>query len=253
LCYHLVRMRMRMLRKLTICAAIALFIIVSVFGLRPFNQFIDADKTLVEEAGVYASEVIRLPDATYLVAVRTTMPKVRADMVRWWLSDFLQTTEHYKWWHPEDHVWMDWENKKPGEVIGASHLVHEYIGEDLTKLRIQFVDSSEFFGFDANDEDTFVICARVGLLDEATNIAKMCHVVRNMLNGAEMRSRFWLGHIAKREGNKTIPSLMGFIGNTALMRLIVLNKQNAMDLGNHAEEEMKYLTEILPSLFKSKN
>ncbi|SVC88457.1 uncharacterized protein METZ01_LOCUS341311, partial [marine metagenome] len=56
-----------MLRKLTICAAIALFIIVSVFGLRPFNQFIDADKTLVEEAGVYASEVIRLPDATYLV------------------------------------------------------------------------------------------------------------------------------------------------------------------------------------------
>jgi hypothetical protein len=85
---------MRILRKLTIYAAIALFIIVSVFGLRPFNQFIDADKTLVEDAGVYASEVIRLPDATYLVAVRTTMPKVRADMVRWWLSDFLQTTEH---------------------------------------------------------------------------------------------------------------------------------------------------------------
>ena len=148
--------------KLITYSFLTLLIIISVFGLQPFRQTVDADKTLVEQTGVYATEVRRLPDATYLVSVRTTMPNVKADMVRWWFVDFLQTTQHYNWWHPKDHVWMDWENKKPGEVIGASHLVHEYIGEDLTKLRIQFVDSSDFFEFDANDEDTFVICARVG-------------------------------------------------------------------------------------------
>ena len=241
------------LKKFIIYSSIALLIIVSIYGLQPFNQFIDADKTLVEESGVYATQVIRLPDATYLVAVRTPMPEVKADMVRWWFSDFLQTTEHYKWWHPQDHLWMDWENKEPGEIKGASHLVHEYIGEDLSKLRIQFVNSSEFFGYDANDEETFVICARVSLLDEEMNIAKMCHVVRNTLNGAEMRSRFWLGHIAKREGNKTISSLMGFIGNMALTRLLVLNEQRAKDLKRHAEEEMKYLAELLPSLYGSNN
>jgi hypothetical protein len=67
-----------------------------------------------------------------------------------------------------------------------------------------------------------------------------------------MRSRFWLGHVAKREGNKTISSLKGFIGNTFLMRLVVLNKQSAKDLKRHAEEEMKYLAELLPPLHESK-
>jgi len=240
-------------KKSIIYTLLALSVVISVFGLQPFQQSIDAEKALIKQTGVYATEVRRLPDASYLVAVRTSMPEVKADMVRWWFSNFLQTTKHYNWWHPKDHVWMDWENKKPGEIIGASHLVHEYIGGDLSKLRIQFVNSAEFFGYDANDEDTFVICARVGLLDEEMNIAKMCHVVRNTLNGAEMRSRFWLGHVAKRKENKTISSLEGFIGNTFLTRLLFLNKKGAQDLKRHAEEEMKYLAELLPLLYRSKN
>jgi len=226
-------------------------IAISVVGLKPFKQTIDANKTLVEQTGVYVNEVRRLPDASYLVAVRTPMPKVKADMVRWWFSDFLQSTEHYSWWHPKDHVWMDWENKKPGENIGSSHLVHEYIGGELSKLRIQFVNSAEFFGYEVNDENTFVICARVGLLEENINIAKMCHVVRNTVDGAEMRTRFWLGHVSKREGNKTISSIQGFIGNTALARLFVLDKQSAEDLKRHAKEEMKYLADLLPTLYES--
>ncbi len=230
---------------------LAVLITISVVGLKPFKQTIDANKTLVEQTGVYVNEVRRLPDASYLVAVRTPMPKVKADMVRWWFSDFLQTTEHYSWWHPKDHVWMDWENKKPGENAGSSHLVHEYIGGELSKLRIQFVNSAEFFGYEVNDENTFVICARVGLLEEDINIAKMCHVVRNTADGAEMRTRFWLGHVAKREGNNTISSIQGFIGNTALVRLFVLDKQLAEDLKRHAQEEMKYLADLLPTLYES--
>ena len=230
---------------------LAVLITISVVGLKPFKQTIDANKTLVEQTGVYVNEVRRLPDASYLVAVRTPMPKVKADMVRWWFSDFLQTTEHYNWWHPKDHVWMDWENKKPGENTGSSHLVHEYIGGELSKLRIQFVNSAEFFGYEVNDENTFVICARVGLLEEDINIAKMCHVVRNTADGAEMRTRFWLGHVARREGNNTISSIQGFIGNTALVRLFVLDKQLAEDLKRHAQEEMKYLADLLPTLYES--
>ena len=241
------------LKKHILCSLLALLVVISIFGLRPFQQTIDAEKALVKQAEVYATEIRRLPDASYLVAVRTPMPEVKVDMLRWWFSDFMQTTEHYSWWHPEDHIWMSWENKEPGEIIGASHLVHEYIGGNLSKLRIQFVNSAEFFGYDANDEDTFVICARVGLLDEEMNIAKMCHVVRNTLNGAEMRSRFWLGHVAKRKGNKTISSLEGLIGNTFIMRLLVLNKQGAIGLKRHAEEEMKYLAALLPPLYGSQD
>ena len=238
-------------RKLTGYSLLTLLILIAVFGLRPFQQTIDAEEALVKQTGVYANEIRRLSDASYLVAVRTPMLEVTADMLRWWFSDFMQTTEHYQWWHPKDHVWMDWENKEPGKIIGASHLVHEYIGGDLSKLRIQFVNPIEFFDYDPNNEDTFVVCARIGLLDEEMNIAKMCHVVRNTLNGAEMRSRFWLGHVAKREGNSTVSSLKGFIGNTFLIRLLAVNKQSAKDLRRHAEEEMKYLAALIPALYGS--
>jgi len=240
--------------RLLIFSFLLVVIVFSIFGLQPFKTSIDAETTLVKETGSYKTEVRRLPDASYLVAVRTPMLGVKAEMVRWWFADFLNTTEHYTWWHPEDHVWMDWENKKPGEVIGSSHLVHEYIGSELSKLRIQFIDSSEFFGFDPNNKDTFVICAKVGLLEEEINTAKMCHVVRNTETGAEMRSRFWLGHVAKRDGNKTIRSFEGLVGNMALVRLFLIEQQvNPEDLKRHAIEEMTYLTKLLPSLYKSEN
>ncbi len=240
--------------RLSISLFLVILIGVAIFGLQPFKTSIDAEATLVKETETYDTEVRRLPDASYLVAVRTPMPGVKADMVRWWFADFLNTTEHYSWWHPEDHVWMDWENKKPGEVIGSSHLVHEYIGSELSKLRIQFIDSSEFFGFNPNDEDTFVICARVGLLEQEINTAKMCHVVRNTQTGAEMRSRFWLGHVAKRDGNETIRSFEGFVGNMALVRMFLIKQQvDPEDLKRHAIEEMTYLAELLPSLYKLEN
>ena len=96
-------------KKFIIYCLLALVIIVPIFGLQPFQQTIDADKTLVKQTNIYTTEVRRLPDATYLVAVRTAMPAVKAEMVRWWFTDFMKTTEHYKLWHPRDHVWMDWE------------------------------------------------------------------------------------------------------------------------------------------------
>jgi len=185
------------------------------------------------------------------VSVRTPMPGVTANMVQWWFSDFLQTTEHYNWWHPKDHVWMDWENKQPGKIVGASHLVHEYIGQELSKLRIQFINASELFGYDPNNDNTFIICARVGLLDEKINIAKMCHIVRNTLDGAEMRSRFWLGHISKRQANETVSSFNGLIGNLAFTRLFALDKKDAENLMIHAQEEMKYLAKLLPALYET--
>ena len=230
-----------------------IFIVISVVGLNPFHATIDPEKTLIKDNSIYPNEIRRLPDASYLVSVRTPMIGVEAKMVRWWFSDFLQTSEHYKWWHPTDHVWMDWENKVPGEIIGSSHLVHEYVGDDLSKLRIQFINPSELFGYDPNNKDRFVICARVGMLEVDINIAKMCHIVVNTQDGAEMRSRFWLGHVAKRSGDETVPSMLGFIGNTAISRIFAVNKKTANDLQQHAKEEMTFLAELLPNLYKSEN
>jgi hypothetical protein len=69
-----------------------------------------------------------------------------------------------------------------------------------------------------------------------------------------MRSRFWLGHVAKRDGNETIRSFEGFVGNMALVRLFLIKQQvDPEDLKRHAIEEMTYLAELLPSLYKLEN
>ena len=66
----------------------------------------------------FESGVRRLRDGKVEVASFVIMPGVTSNMFRWWFSDYLKTTEHYKKWHPEDHIWMDWEHKKPGEIKG---------------------------------------------------------------------------------------------------------------------------------------
>ena len=235
-----------MKRTFGILAGLA--VVVAIFGWNPFAAHRDVSGVLDEGYSGFETGVHRQPNGVYRVRVLTRMPDVKAEMVRWWFADYLQTTVHYKMWHPKAHVWMDWENKKPGQTIGASHLVHEYIGEDLSKLRIQFVDPAEFLGPLEKRNDRFVICARAGLLEEPINVTTMCHIVRDTDWGAEMRSVFWLGHVARREGNETVTSVEGVIANSWLARRLLVDEQLAVDLMTHAIEEMGYLSDFLPEL-----
>eukprot|EP00439_Symbiodinium_sp_Y106_P089102 s1_g1638.t1 len=224
---------------------------VAIWGFVPFAETIDPDDALAPGYDALETGVKRLSDGTYQVSALTRMPGVKAEMVKWWFTDFLQTSEHYTWWHPTAHVWMDWENKVPGKIVGASHLVHEYIGGEMQKLRIQFVPPEEVLGpMPELDESTFVLCARAGLLEEPLYLAKMCHVVRDTPWGAEMRSNFWMGHVARREGNNPVTSIEGIVGNTALMRFFLLDEWQATALMTHAIEEMGYLSDLLPTLYE---
>lgn len=191
----------------------------------------------------------RHPNGIFEAAALTRMPGVSAEMVRWWFADYMQTTDHYVRWHPEAHVWMDWENKSPDEFVGASHLVHEYIGEDLHKLRIQFVPPEEILGVGLGDGGDLAVCARVGMLEEPLNVARMCHIVRDTEFGAEMRSRFWMGYVAKRDGNDEVASIEGLFGNTNIARRVLVNEADAVALMQHAIEEMGILADFLPALY----
>ena len=53
----------------------AVLLLFAAFTVQPFAPTIDAETTLVEQPGTYASDIRRLPDATYLVAVRAPMPR----------------------------------------------------------------------------------------------------------------------------------------------------------------------------------
>ena len=197
----------------------------------------------------FESGVRRLRDGTIEVASFVSMPDVTSDMFRWWFSDYLQTTEHYKMWHPEDHVWMDWEHKKPGEITGSHHLVHEYIGGEMNKLRIQFAWPEEILGYDPSDENTVVLCARVGELESTMNIAEMCHVARNMPGGAELRSRFWLGVVSDREAADWQNFLLSLVANNPISRRFTVSEVQGLALQKHCFEEMSYLAGLLPAIY----
>ena len=209
------------------------------------NQDFD-DPNYVE----FKSGVRRLRDGTVEVSSLVNMPDVTSNMFRWWFSDYLQTTEHYKMWHPEDHVWMDWEHKKTGEIVGSHHLVHEYIGGQMSKLRIQFAWPQEILGFDPSDENTVVLCAQVGELDSSLNIAEMCHVARNMPWGSELRSRFWLGVVSDREAADWQNFLLSFVANNLITRRFTVSEAEGLALQKHCIEEMSYLADILPVIYK---
>jgi len=226
-------------------------LIVVIFGLPPFTGGPTSDYLKAENAAEFKTEVHRHPNGIYEVSAHTLMPNVTPEMVRWWFADYMQTTEHYKRWYPTAHVWMDWENKKAGEYVGASHLVHEYIGEKFEKLRIQFVPPEEILGEYPFHEDDVAVCALPGLLEQPLYGGKMCHIIRRTDEGSEMLSRFWLGIVAKRKGNEKIRSIEGVIGNTYLVRSIGVKKSDAIDLMNHATQEMSILAKFLPELYAS--
>lgn len=235
------------MKRWFIAGGIALLAMIAVFGTPPFGGGPTPD--YAEGAPGFKTEVKRLPNGIYEVSALTPMPDVTPEMVRWWFADYMQTSEHYQRWYPDAHLWMDWENKQPGEYVGASHLVHEYIGTELHKLRIQFVPPEEILGPVNLRQDDIAVCAKPGLLEQPLNGGQMCHIIRATEHGAEMRSRFWLGMVAKRDGNEQVASIEGVIANTYLARRLAISESAANDLMNHCIEEMRILAGFLPELY----
>lgn len=90
----------------------------------------------------------RLPDGTLHVAARTDMPGCTGEMFEWWFRWF-DTTQHYVWWHPGDHVFASWDDRWQAGVsyIDSTCTVDEKLaGEEIHRLLIHFVDPAELLG-----------------------------------------------------------------------------------------------------------
>jgi len=211
-------------------------------------QFESLPMLLTPERLPYLSGVERLDDGVLHVAVLTRMPGVSPEMIAWWFGEYMQTTEHYKRWHPRDHVWMSWKDKRPGTHIGAKHLVHEYIGGRLNKLSIGFVPPEEFFGDSlANAPGALAICARPGRLDLPIDLGRMVHLALPTHYGCELHCRFWLGYVKSRNGSK----LPEAIGNRPWLRRSFASMTFGRAIAVHCHEEMSTLAGFLPELYAS--
>lgn len=213
-------------------------------------QFEQVATLLSPEKLPYQSGIERLDDGILHVAVLTRMPDVSPRMIEWWFGDYMETTEHYKRWHPRDHIWMSWEDKQPGTHVGAKHLVHEYIGGRLNKLRITFVPPKEYFP-DALEQvpGAVAICARAGLLERPIDVGRLIHLVLARPWGCELHSRFWLGYVKSRSGS----GLINTVGNLAWTRRAQARIAVGRALMVHCHEEMTTLGGFLPGLYASES
>jgi DAPG hydrolase PhiG domain len=183
-------------------------------------------------------------DNMYHIAASTYMHKCSAEMIDWWFG-FIHTTDQYKLWHPRDHVFSDWEGPRENksEYIGGHHLVHEYSGDELQKLKISFKAPAQYFGPGWKEEFAkagyrTAICGRTGSWEpetgKVTYMGHLIHLIKNEPDGCRMRSRFWMGDV---EG---MPLAMGNMMPVSI----------TSGLLKHATEEMAILATQLPQLYQ---
>jgi hypothetical protein len=77
----------------------------------------------------------------------------------------------------------------------------------------------------------------------------MCHLVRSIANGVEMRSRFWIGrkiNLTMLSENSPVHHLI----NTKLLRKILIPGDTPAQMAHHCAQEYNNLAAILPELYR---
>ena len=193
----------------------------------------------------------RLPSAALHVASRTDMHGCKGRMIDWWFG-WLETNQHYLWWHPTDHVSSAWRDWAPGRYVGATHVVEESLGGGpVLGLNVQFRDPTEFFSADAlerafkSGDVSAVVSGRIGTeldspRDEQGRVlgGRLFHVAGDTDFGCVLRSHFYLGvdlPPTREEREKLIPDEVG------------------LGLLKHSYNEFSMLSRFLPSLYHAES
>lgn len=186
-------------------------------------------------------------DGSARLAILTPMPKVTPLMWHWWFGWHGDQDSKYKLWHPLAHVSAVWADGVVGQVeyIGRTSHIQEYIGKTLEKAAIHFVAPTTLGLPEAAVEQVFV-CARIGFIDLPLDYGWLVHQVRATADGAEMRSRFWIGgeQIKFRADNP-----LGDFASSVVQKVRKVAQQQAADLLIHCSEEMRHLATILPTIY----
>jgi hypothetical protein len=183
-----------------------------------------------------------LRDGGLQVSVRTDMPDVTPEMWTWWFGWHGSDARRYKLWHPRAHVSARWnDNRADGTYLGRTSLVQEYLGSSFTRPAIHFVEPVTL-GIPASG-DCVAICARLGSADLPVDVGWLIHHVRPTPDGAQMRSRFWMGgrHVSLRSGKS--------LADRALRAVAARQLPDPRDLMVHCAQEMNHLAGFLPALF----
>jgi hypothetical protein len=174
----------------------------------PADALAPADVNALLDPGYHPGENgwCELPDGTGYTASLVQLPGCTGEMYRWWFWWHAVEPVRYTLWYPSNHIAARPVDpsvlRAPGlsdeqRYVGTTHHVDEYIGPDLVRIAITFVDPATL-GFDTSRFAAAGIvghaCARVSLRRPRVEVATMVHLARRTPDGIEQRSRYWLGH-----------------------------------------------------------
>lgn len=195
-------------------------------------------------------------DGSLTVASTTVMPGVNAEMWDWWFGWHSLSSARYRLWHPLAHrrsqIAEDRRHLPPGRAryINNVSAVDEYIGSQMTKLAIGFVEPKTFgLRQEIVDKLGTAICATVALRSQHLEHGQLIHMVENTSEGCIMRSRFHLGQF-RSQLNFAGP-VFTFLINRPRVRRKLVSDEIGLALLRHCFEEMHHLAGILPSLHAS--
>lgn len=177
----------------------------------------------------------------FQVSVRTDMPGVTPAMWDWWFGWHGSDSRRYKLWHPRAHVSARWADDGGDGWLGRTSIIEEYLGSAYAKAAISFVEPS-VLGLGGLGDD-LAVCARLGSNELPVDIGWFVHHVRATADGAEMRSRFWMGgpYIGARNGNR--------LAGTVIRPIAAHWLPDPRDLMVHCAQEMNHLAGFLPDLY----
>jgi hypothetical protein len=185
------------------------------------------------------------------VSVRTDMPGVSPAMWAWWFGWHGCDTRRYKLWHPRAHLFAAWKDGQDvpdagHRYVGRWSMISEYIGSTMLNAAIQFV-APPAMGCPADSDKAVSICARLGSGDAPVDAGWFIHHIRSTRDGAEMRSRFWMGgpHIAVRNA----PGVASRAVRPIASRLLGTSEATARNLLVHCAQEMNHLAGFLAELY----
>lgn len=203
-----------------------------------------------------------LRDGSIFTAMHTDMPGVTGEMIDWWYWWNPMHPLRYMMIHPRDHFGTgiqggleEYSNRKgpyrsriwntvtyPVEDVGA--------GRDI--VRMEFVRPDEF-GLDmekfAKSRIETAICARVGSRKKRIRQhGYMCHLVRKVKKGVEVRSRCWIGKKILLNGFSA-GSVVTKIINRRFIKKKLIPRQIGYTYCIHCSLELNKLASILPELY----
>lgn len=156
-----------------------------------------------------------LPSGAGYVSNHTKMPGVTVAMINWWFAWHSLEPLRYKIWWPKGHYSVSVSDKDRAKVLdpkrpltdkfqGITHHVIEDVGAGPENVYINFM-TPEDCGFDmsrfkAPNVGTLVAANGVSQMifpppgvPNYKSPAVMCHFIREIEGGIEMRTRFWMG------------------------------------------------------------